>query len=100
MAQVCEVERTKEICNDREDPPPSKGIEMYVGKLPRDVFEDKLNRIFSTIGTLSSIREKTKNRVFAFVEYVNHRAASKTRRKLIPNRIQLWGTEIAVDWVE
>lgn len=48
----------------------------------------------------SSITDKTKNRGFAFVEYVNHRAASKARRKLIPDRIQLWGKEIAVDWAE
>lgn len=48
----------------------------------------------------SSITDKTKNRGFAFVEYINHRAASKARRKLIPDRIQLWGKEIAVDWAE
>ena len=48
----------------------------------------------------SSITDKTKNRGYAFVEYVNHRAASKARRKLIPARILLWGKEIAVDWAE
>lgn len=47
---------------------------------------------------ISNIADKSKNRGFAFVEYVNHRAASKARRKLIPNRIQLWGSEIEVDW--
>ena len=46
----------------------------------------------------SSITDKAKNRGFAFVEYVNHRAASKARRKLIPDRVTLWGKEIAVDW--
>ncbi|XP_046645008.1 probable RNA-binding protein 46 [Daphnia pulicaria] len=170
-----------------EGPPPPKGTEIFVGKLPRDVFEDELYRIFSTIGPIyelrlmmdfsgsnrgfafiqfahrqdanraiqlmdnyelrprhhigvvksidncrlfiggipktksreeiqgemerltegvtkvivySSITDKTKNRGFAFVEYINHRAASKARRKLIPDRIQLWGKEIAVDWAE
>lgn len=29
---------------------------------------------------------------------MNHRAASKARRKLIPERVLLWGKEIAVDW--
>ena len=48
----------------------------------------------------SSITCKTKNRGFAFVEYVNHRAASKARRKLIPERVQLWGKDICVDWAE
>ncbi|KAK4016488.1 probable RNA-binding protein 46 [Daphnia magna] len=170
-----------------EGPPPPKGTEIFVGKLPRDVFEDELYRLFSTIGPIyelrlmmdfsgsnrgfafiqyayrhdanraielmnnyelrprhhigvvksidncrlfvggipknksceeiqcemerltegvtkvivySSITDKTKNRGFAFVEYINHRAASKARRKLIPDRIQLWGKEIAVDWAE
>lgn len=48
----------------------------------------------------SSITDKTKNRGFAFVEYVNHRAASKARRKLVPDRVLLWGQEIAVDWAD
>ncbi len=61
------------------------------------LFEIKL---ISFIFEFSSITDKTKNRGFAFVEYVNHRAASKARRKLIPDRIQLWGKEIAVDWAE
>lgn len=48
----------------------------------------------------SNITDKSKNRGFAFVEYVSHRAASKARRKLIPNRVLLWGREIAVDWAQ
>ena len=48
----------------------------------------------------SSITDKTKNRGFAFVDYESHRAASKARRKLIPDRVLLWGKEIAVDWAQ
>ena len=48
----------------------------------------------------SNIADKSKNRGFAFVEYINHRAASKARRKLIPDRIQLWGKVIAADWAD
>ena len=48
----------------------------------------------------SNIADKSKNRGFAFVEYVSHRAASKARRKLIPNRVLLWGKEINVDWAQ
>merc|ERR1712071_219879 len=168
-------------------PPPSKGCEVFVGKIPRDVMEDELFNLFSSIGTVyelrlmmdfsgcnrgfafiqfaclddvsraikltnnyelrprhrigvvrskdncrlfiggipknkkqeeiqeeiqkltegvrkvivySSITDKTKNRGFAFVEYDNHRLASKARRKLIPDRIHLWGKMVAVDWAE
>lgn len=49
---------------------------------------------------LSSVADKTKNRGFAFVEYENHRAAAVARRKFMPNRLQLWGKTVAVDWAE
>jgi RNA recognition motif-containing protein len=48
----------------------------------------------------SSIVDKSKNRGFAFVDYDSHRSASKARRKLIPDRVLLWGKEIAVDWAQ
>lgn len=47
-----------------------------------------------------SANNKSKNRGFAFVEYVSHRAAAMARRKLAPSRIQLWGHQICVDWAE
>ena len=34
------------------------------------------------------------------MDYDNHRSASKARRKLIPDRVLLWGKEIAVDWAQ
>ena len=55
---------------------------------------------FRVIFICSSITDKTRNRGFAFVEYINHRAASKARRKLVPDRVHLWGNEIAVDWAQ
>ena len=97
---------------------------LFVGNLPKDKSADEIKsemmrltegvkecivyRYSSTVLSLntlnlnilysSSIADKTKNRGFAFVEYVNHRAASKARRKLIPERLHMWGNEIAVDW--
>ena len=47
-----------------------------------------------------SASDKSKNRGFAFVEYDSHRSAAMARRKLMNNRIQLWGRNIAVYWVE
>lgn len=166
-------------------PPPPKGSEVFVGKLPRDMYEDELVPVFEQVGTIyelrlmmdfsgsnrgfgfvqftnpceadravkklnnyevrpdrhigvvksvdncrlfvgglpknkskqdiadelkkyvegitdvilySSVVDKTKSRGFAFVEFQNHRAAAMARRKLIPERVQLWGYELQVDW--
>jgi len=34
----------------------------------------------------------------AVVEYDSHRSAALARRRLIPNKVVLWGKEITVDW--
>ena len=47
-----------------------------------------------------SASDKLKNRGFAFVEYNNHSSATMARWKLMKNRIQLWGHNIAVDWAK
>ena len=44
--------------------------------------------------------DKSKNRGFAFVEYDSHQSANMARRKLLNNRIRLWGHSITVDWAE
>ena len=41
-----------------------------------------------------------KNRGFAFVEYQTHRAAAMARRKLMPGRITIFGSEVVTDWAE
>lgn len=80
---------------------------LFVGGIPKNkkreeilyemkkVTEDVVNVI-----VYPSAHDKTKNRGFAFVQYTNHRAAAIARRKLIPNRTQLFGQPIAVDWAE
>lgn len=35
---------------------------------------------------------------YALVEYESHHAAAMARRRLIPDRVQLWGREIIVEW--
>jgi hypothetical protein len=35
---------------------------------------------------------------YAIVEYESHRAAAMARRRLIPERVELWGREIIVEW--
>lgn len=47
-----------------------------------------------------SATDKTKSRGFAFVEYRTHKAAAMARKKLMPDRVQLWGQPVCVDWAE
>ncbi|PSN58255.1 hypothetical protein C0J52_00177 [Blattella germanica] len=38
------------------------------------------------------------SRQYAIVEYDSHRSAAMARRRLVPERVQLWGREIIVEW--
>lgn len=66
---------------DWEGPPPPKGTEIFVGKLPRDVFEDELYRLFSTIGPIYELRLMMdfsgSNRGFAFIQYAYRHDANR-----------------------
>lgn len=80
---------------------------LFVGGIPRTRTREEVKVEMSklTDGVVDvilypSAADKSKNRGFAFVEYESHKAAAKARRKLLPNRIQLWGNVIAVDWAE
>ncbi|KAK3103329.1 hypothetical protein FSP39_018536 [Pinctada imbricata] len=61
-------------------PPPARGCEIFVGKIPRDCYEDELVPVFERIGKIYELRDG--------------------KKKTIPGRIQLWGHQIAVDWAE
>lgn len=41
---------------DWQGPPPPKGCEIFVGHLPRTVFEDELVPLFSRIGMIYQLR--------------------------------------------
>ncbi len=56
--------------------------------------------VFDISFLYSSIADKSRNRGYAFVEYESHRSAAVARRKCAPNRLQLWGKTVAVDWAE
>ncbi|XP_054720392.1 RNA-binding protein 47-like [Uloborus diversus] len=60
---------------------PAKGSEVFVGKLPRDVFEDELVPLFEKIGPIYEMRlmmdSGSSNRGFAFVMYTNPDDAKK-----------------------
>lgn len=59
--------------DDPDVPPPPKGTEIFVGKLPRDYFEDEFIPLFSKIGPIYKLRLMVdftgKNRGYGFVTY-------------------------------
>ncbi|CAF0904721.1 unnamed protein product [Brachionus calyciflorus] len=80
---------------------------LFVGGIPknkkRDEILEEMKKVTEDVVNVivyPCAHDKTKNRGFAFVQYSSHRAAAIARRKLIPNRIQIFGQPIAVDWAE
>nr|XP_039255746.1 RNA-binding protein 47-like isoform X1 [Styela clava] len=65
---------------------PPRGSEVFVGKIPRDVFEDELVPVFETVGKLYEMRLMMdfdgKNRGYAFVMYTCKTDAKEAVRKL------------------
>lgn len=60
---------------DWEGPRPPRGCEVFVGKIPRDMFEDELVPLFERAGTLYELRLMMEfsgeNRGYAFVMYTS-----------------------------
>ena len=58
---------------DWEGPPPPRGCEIFVGKIPRDCFEDELVPVFEKAGRIYELRLMMdfsgQNRGYAFVVY-------------------------------
>jgi len=62
-------------------PQPEKGCEVFVGRIPRDCYEDELVPIFAQIGTIYQLRLMMDfsgtNRGYAFVTFTNQFDAKK-----------------------
>jgi RNA recognition motif-containing protein len=69
-----------------EGPPPPKGSEVFVGKIPRNCFEDKLVPVFETVGQIYELRLMMdfsgSNRGFGFVMYSSPEIADLAVKKL------------------
>ncbi|KAF8777792.1 putative RNA-binding protein 46 like protein [Argiope bruennichi] len=67
-------------------PPPPKGCEIFIGKLPRDVYEDELMPLFEQIGPIYEFRLMIDfsgtTRGFAFAMYTNKEDARKAISQL------------------
>ncbi|CAL8326254.1 unnamed protein product [Lota lota] len=64
-----------------EGPPPPRGCEVFVGKIPRDMYEDELVPVFERAGYIYTFRLMMEfsgeNRGYAFVMYTNREMAQK-----------------------
>ncbi|XP_061108846.1 RNA-binding protein 47-like isoform X5 [Conger conger] len=65
---------------------PPRGCEIFVGKIPRDVYEDELVPIFESVGRIYEMRLMMdfdgKNRGYAFVTYTQKHEAKRAVREL------------------
>jgi len=83
---------------------------LFVGGLPRQRQRDEIlaemKRLLDGVSRVSDVivypdvRDKSRNRGFAFVEFETHRDALMARRRLIGTGVQLWGQTLAIDWAE
>eukprot|EP00794_Sanderia_malayensis_P017018 gene17018-18732_t len=73
-------------------PTPTRGSEVFVGKLPRDCFEDELVPVFETVGKIYEMRLMMdfngQNRGYAFVVFFTKRDAQKAVRTLNNHEIR------------
>ncbi|XP_069031659.1 probable RNA-binding protein 46 [Embiotoca jacksoni] len=69
-----------------EGPAPPRGCEVFVGKIPRDMYEDSLVPLFERAGRIYEFRLMMEfsgeNRGYAFVMYTNREAAQRAIQML------------------
>ncbi|XP_051557839.1 RNA-binding protein 47 isoform X2 [Myxocyprinus asiaticus] len=69
-----------------QGPAPQRGCEIFVGKIPRDVYEDELVPVFESVGRVYEMRLMMdfdgKNRGYAFVMYTQKHEAKRAVREL------------------
>ncbi|KAJ0055579.1 hypothetical protein NL108_005454, partial [Boleophthalmus pectinirostris] len=75
-----------------EGPPPPRGCEVFVGKIPRDMYEDELVPLFERAGTIYAFRLMMEfsgdNRGYAFVMYTNRDSAQRAIQMLDNHEIR------------
>ncbi|RXM96947.1 CAAX prenyl protease 1-like [Acipenser ruthenus] len=99
---------------------PGVGTEVFVGKIPRDLYEDELVPLFEKAGSIWDLRlmmdplseglvdvilyhqpdDKKKNRGFCFLEYEDHKSAAQARRRLMSGKVKVWGNPVTVEWAD
>ncbi len=70
----------------KDSAPPAKGCEVFVGKIPRDCYEDELVPVFEKIGKIYQLRLMMDfsgtNRGYAFVTFTNQSNAKRAIKEL------------------
>ncbi|XP_013918637.1 PREDICTED: APOBEC1 complementation factor-like [Thamnophis sirtalis] len=94
---------------DWNGPPPERGCEIFVGKLPRDLFEDELiplcEKVINQQYLLQYHKSSLPMQLFIKNVLISFHKDAITfyiylHSNYIAGRIQLWGHPIAVDWAE
>lgn len=71
--QIIQCNGQRVYRRENDDKKPRRGSEIFVGKLPRDLFEDELVPLFNKIGPIHQLRLMMdfngKNRGFCFISY-------------------------------
>lgn len=71
---------------DWEGPSPERGCEIFIGKLPRDLYEDELVPVLEKIGKIYELRMMMdfngNNRGYAFVLFTNRQEARNAIKQL------------------
>nr|XP_032812090.1 probable RNA-binding protein 46 isoform X2 [Petromyzon marinus] len=71
---------------DWQGPPPARGCEVFLGKIPRDLYEDELVPVLETVGKLYLLRLMMEfsgeNRGYAFATYTTRTHAEDAIKKL------------------
>uniref|UniRef100_A0A672K462 APOBEC1 complementation factor n=1 Tax=Sinocyclocheilus grahami TaxID=75366 RepID=A0A672K462_SINGR len=84
-----------------EGPPPERGSEIFVGKLPRDLFEDELVPLCEKFGKIYEVRMMMdfsgNNRGYAFVTFYTKQEAKNAMKQLNNYEIRLLGVCASVD---
>lgn len=69
-----------------EGPPPPRGCEIFIGKIPRDIYEDELVPVFEKVGPIYEFRLMMdfsgSNRGYAFCMYTNRMDAKRAIKEL------------------
>ncbi|XP_076144528.1 putative RNA-binding protein 46 [Alosa pseudoharengus] len=75
-----------------DGPPPPRGCEVFVGKIPRDMYEDELVPVFERAGRIYEFRLMMEfsgeNRGYAFVMYTTREAALRAIQLLDNHEIR------------
>lgn len=83
-------------------------VRLFVGNIPKNRTRDEIFEEFhkSTEGLVDVIVYNSPddpskfNRGFAFLDYDSHKTASAARRAIASTRLQVWGSEVIVEWAE